>query len=281
MDAMERGDVDAVVAMLAEDATLVDAAAVDVVSRSRGARAFLTEWPLSGEWRWRRVPARANGQSAVGSYSWDAERALPPVRARRADPRRRADQRGHELHHTVRPGTRTPAPGTLAGGAGRPSEDRRLQPLRPAGRAPRPSRPRAEHSIPEGGRNARSVHAQETTDVEDSAPKFGFSDVQEARFANDDLETEHTGVGHLASRPASGRRSRTGTTDAEEVYVVLAAPAASSSTTRSWRSRTLDAIRVSPGVTRQFEGGSDGIEVLAFGARHEGDGEMIKDWWTD
>ena len=35
--------------------------------------AFLTEWPLSGEWRWRRVPAHANGQAAVGSYSWDAE----------------------------------------------------------------------------------------------------------------------------------------------------------------------------------------------------------------
>jgi mannose-6-phosphate isomerase-like protein (cupin superfamily) len=43
----------------------------------------------------------------------------------------------------------------------------------------------------------------------------------------------------------------------------------------------LDAIRVAPGVTRQFEAGSDGIELLAFGQRHEGDGALVEDWWTD
>jgi hypothetical protein len=31
-------------------------------------------------------------------------------------------------------------------------------------------------------------------DVEDSAVKFGFSVVQEARFASGDLDTEQTGV---------------------------------------------------------------------------------------
>jgi RNA polymerase sigma-70 factor (ECF subfamily) len=35
--------------------------------------AFLTEWPLSGEWRWKHVPSHANGQLAVGSYSWYEE----------------------------------------------------------------------------------------------------------------------------------------------------------------------------------------------------------------
>jgi RNA polymerase sigma-70 factor (ECF subfamily) len=35
--------------------------------------AFLTEWPLSGEWRWHHVRARANGQPAVGAYTWDEE----------------------------------------------------------------------------------------------------------------------------------------------------------------------------------------------------------------
>jgi mannose-6-phosphate isomerase-like protein (cupin superfamily) len=43
----------------------------------------------------------------------------------------------------------------------------------------------------------------------------------------------------------------------------------------------LDALRVSPGVTRQFEGGPDGIELLAFGPRHEGDGEILPGWWSD
>ena len=29
--------------------------------------------PLSGDWRWRHLPARANGQAAVGSYAWYPE----------------------------------------------------------------------------------------------------------------------------------------------------------------------------------------------------------------
>ena len=43
----------------------------------------------------------------------------------------------------------------------------------------------------------------------------------------------------------------------------------------------LDAIRVAPGVTRRFEAGPQGLELLAFGPRHEGDGEIIKGWWDE
>ena len=35
---------------------------------------------------------------------------------------------------------------------------------------------------------------------------------------------------------------------------------------------TLDAIRVSPEVTRAFEAGDDGLEVIVFGPRKDGDG---------
>ena len=35
-------------------------------------------------------------------------------------------------------------------------------------------------------------------------------------------------------------------------------------------------------MTRQFEAGADQpLEYLAFGPHHSGDGEIIKDWWTD
>ena len=47
-----------------------------------------------------------------------------------------------------------------------------------------------------------------------------------------------------------------------------------------WQFAPLDAVRLAPGVTRQFEGGPEGIEILVFGARHEGDGETVDDWWT-
>jgi RNA polymerase sigma-70 factor (ECF subfamily) len=76
MDAMARGDVDAVVAMLAEDASW-SMPPMSTWYRGREALvAWLTEWPLSGEWRWRHLPAQANGQAAVGSYTWDEENAV-------------------------------------------------------------------------------------------------------------------------------------------------------------------------------------------------------------
>jgi hypothetical protein len=43
----------------------------------------------------------------------------------------------------------------------------------------------------------------------------------------------------------------------------------------------MDAVRVSPGTARSFEAGSNGLEVLVFGARVEGDAEMVKDFWGD
>ena len=40
---------------------------------------FLAGWPLSGQWRWRPVRVRANGQEALAFYSWDPEeRAFLP-----------------------------------------------------------------------------------------------------------------------------------------------------------------------------------------------------------
>ena len=47
------------------------------------------------------------------------------------------------------------------------------------------------------------------------------------------------------------------------------------------RRRALDAIRVAPTVTRAFEAGPEGMALLAFGPRHEGDGEIQPDFWAD
>jgi hypothetical protein len=46
-----------------------------------------------------------------------------------------------------------------------------------------------------------------------------------------------------------------------------------------------DAVRVPPRTVRQFEAGSEGAEILAFGAPHTGasvaaDAEPLPDWWT-
>jgi RNA polymerase sigma-70 factor, ECF subfamily len=70
MDAMGRGDVGKVVSMLAEDAAW---SMPPLASWYRGEQieGFLRIGPLSGEWRWRHVPAHVSGQAAIGSYAWD------------------------------------------------------------------------------------------------------------------------------------------------------------------------------------------------------------------
>ncbi len=68
MDAMARGDVERVVAMLTED---VAWSMPPLASWFRGddVRVFLQKGPLSGSFRWRHLPARANGQLAVAAYT--------------------------------------------------------------------------------------------------------------------------------------------------------------------------------------------------------------------
>jgi RNA polymerase sigma-70 factor, ECF subfamily len=71
IDAWERGDVDAILAMLAEDATFT-MPPLPTWYRGRDAiAAFLTRFALQD--RWRLLPARANGQLAFGCYAWDAQ----------------------------------------------------------------------------------------------------------------------------------------------------------------------------------------------------------------
>src|SRR5918999_2707897 len=78
MDALGRGDVDAVVAMLAEDACW---SMPPLASWFRGpdVRGWLARGPLSGAFRWHHIPTRASGQPAVGVYNWDeGEQAYLP-----------------------------------------------------------------------------------------------------------------------------------------------------------------------------------------------------------
>jgi RNA polymerase sigma-70 factor, ECF subfamily len=79
MDAMARGDVDAVVSMLAEDAAWSMPPLTAWFRGRDGIRGFLVAGPLSGEFRWRHLPAQVNGQVASAAYSWvEAEQAWLP-----------------------------------------------------------------------------------------------------------------------------------------------------------------------------------------------------------
>jgi mannose-6-phosphate isomerase-like protein (cupin superfamily) len=118
-------------------------------------------------------------------------------------------------------------------------------------------------------------------DVDDSAPKFGFSEIGEAHFARGALDAERTGLAYHVLKP--GKRQAFGHRhdDAEEVNVVISGGGRVKLDDEVVELRALDALRIAPNVTRQFEAGPEGLAYLVFGPHHESDVEMLPGWWED
>ncbi len=68
-NALQQGDVDALLGMLTEDAAWSMPPVTGWFRGHEAIAAFLTDYPLRE--RWRHVPVRANGQLAVGCYMWN------------------------------------------------------------------------------------------------------------------------------------------------------------------------------------------------------------------
>jgi mannose-6-phosphate isomerase-like protein (cupin superfamily) len=117
-------------------------------------------------------------------------------------------------------------------------------------------------------------------DIVDSAPKFGLSDHQEARFARGDLEADQTGITLLTVKPGMREAFAHRHGKAEEIYVVLAGSGRVKLDEELVDLRPLDAVTVSPGVARCLEAGPDGLEVLIFGPHVDGDVEMVDEFWA-
>jgi mannose-6-phosphate isomerase-like protein (cupin superfamily) len=126
-----------------------------------------------------------------------------------------------------------------------------------------------------------SYTRKDLTEVEDSAVKFGLGEFQEARFCRDDLDAEDTGVSFYRLKPDKRQPFGHKHDKAEEVYVVISGSGRVKLDDEIVDISEYDAVRVAPGVTRSFEAGSRGMEMLAFGAHHDGDGELIQGWWAD
>lgn len=70
MEAMRTGDVSRVVSMLAEDVAWSMPPLASWYGGIDEVATWLANSPLNGEWQWRHAPGTANGQLAVGTYTW-------------------------------------------------------------------------------------------------------------------------------------------------------------------------------------------------------------------
>ena len=120
------------------------------------------------------------------------------------------------------------------------------------------------------------------SDVKDLAPEYGMGDVCEARFARGALGAESIGVTRYRMKP--GRRVGFGHShpQSEETYVVLSGSGRFRVTDDVFDVGPLDIVYCPADTMREWEGGPDGMELLAFGTHTEGeDTAMKQDFWVD
>ena len=117
--------------------------------------------------------------------------------------------------------------------------------------------------------------------VDDMAGTMGVD--LEARFARSAIESDHLGVSLFrygaGVRLPFGHRHR----EQEEAYVIVSGAGRVKLGDEIRELRAWDVVRVAPGVVRTFEGGPEGMELIAIGNDRPdgGDGEQVQDHWTD
>jgi quercetin dioxygenase-like cupin family protein len=118
-------------------------------------------------------------------------------------------------------------------------------------------------------------------DVEDSAGDRA-PDI-EARFGRKHLDSEHLGVSYFRYAPGFHSTGGHSHREQEEAYVVVGGSGRIKLDDEVVDLHRWDVVRVAPHVVRGFEGGPEGLEIVAVGSdRPEGgDGVRVDDWWTD
>ncbi len=118
-------------------------------------------------------------------------------------------------------------------------------------------------------------------EVDDSAQDRGPE--LEARFGRKHLNSQELGVSYFRYGPGYkapyGHRHH----EQEEAYVVVGGSGRLKLDDEVVDVQQWDVVRVAPEVVRGFEGGPNGLEIIAVGGTKPegGDGEMVKDFWLD
>ena len=122
-------------------------------------------------------------------------------------------------------------------------------------------------------------------DVSNAAERFGMADDLEIRFGSNDLGLEKLAFSYQRFEPGVrlpfGHKHK----QQEEVYVVTAGSGRMKIEDEVIEIEQWDAVRVPADAMRGFEGGDDGLELLAIGAPKVGDpredAEPVPGWWSD
>jgi len=125
------------------------------------------------------------------------------------------------------------------------------------------------------------THRNLKDDVENASERFGLAPDMEARFARRPLELE--GGGFSYQKLAPGFRAPTAHRHKahEEVYVVIGGSGRVKIEEEIRELRQWDAVRLAPDTPRAFEGGPDGLELIAIGFGDADDSEMLENFWGD
>ena len=120
-------------------------------------------------------------------------------------------------------------------------------------------------------------------EIEDQAPRFGYSPNLEARFARIPLGLENSGISYFRLAPnfriPFGHKHQ----QQEEVYVLVGGSVRAKLDDEVVELKPWDAIRVPAETMRGIEAGPEGAEYIAFGAPNteNRDTEPVPNWWTD
>jgi mannose-6-phosphate isomerase-like protein (cupin superfamily) len=118
-------------------------------------------------------------------------------------------------------------------------------------------------------------------EVKDAAAEAGVSDSLEARFAHEDLGSEASGISYQVVKAGQRQPFAHKHKEMEEIYVVISGTGRLKLDEELVDVGPLDAIRVTPAVTRAFEAGDDDLVLLAFSPRAAGDAEIVQDFSWD
>ena len=117
--------------------------------------------------------------------------------------------------------------------------------------------------------------------LDNAAESFGLGEKLETRSARKAMELEQFGFSYQKMQPGFRQPFGHVHSEQEEVYLVLHGGGRAKVEDELVDLKQWDALRVPPGVTRAFESGQAGMELLVIGGAPTNDGEIIQNWWDD